>query len=90
MMQHIICHHIFFFNYSRHETAPTLVDSEESTGLVTPGDWWNDSSSTSWTDFFPVHSNNYSREAKEICDQYSAYFNNEGAVSWRWRICGID
>ena len=33
---------------------------------------------------------NYSREAKEIRDEYSAYFNGEGAVSWQWRTCGID
>ena len=68
-----------------------LSDSEDhQTGEIIPGCWRSDPPSTSWCDFSPTCSNNFSNEAKGIREEYKEFFNNEGAVSWQWRMCGID
>ena len=33
-----------------------------------------------------IGSNNYSKNAKNIRDEFKEYFTNEGAVEWQWDI----
>lgn len=76
---------------SNNYVPPHLVDVEdEVTGCITPGMWRNDPSSSSWLTYNPNCSNNYSADAKAIREEFTEYFNNEGAVHWQWRQCGID
>lgn len=56
------------------------MDKEDMHGNVNPAPWRNDTELSSWLDFHPVCSNNYSNEARVIREEYMAYFNNEGAV----------
>ena len=71
--------------------SSALQDIEDhETGTVIPGSWRADTPNSSWLDFFPSCSNNFSNEARVIRDEYKEYFNNEGAVTWQWRMCGID
>ena len=76
---------------SSKDYAPAqLIDIEdEVTGDISPGSWRNEQSSFSWLSFDPVCSNNYSGDAKSIREEYTDYFNNEGAVPWQWRQCGL-
>ena len=69
-----------------------MFDLEDPyTGNIIPGNWRSDlAGSESWIDFSPCCSNNFSNEAKSIREEYKAYFNNEGALSWQWHQCGID
>ena len=66
-----------------------LTDQEDDDGNVIPGPWrCNESVLSSWFDYHPHCSNNYSTEAKVIREEYMDYFVNEGAVPWQWRLCG--
>ena len=68
-----------------------LQDTEDhETGRIIPGSWRNDVPNSFWLDFFPTCSNNFSQEGRGIREEYKEYFNNEGAVTWQWRMCGID
>jgi hypothetical protein len=70
---------------------PNLVDVEVSaTGHVIPGTWRNEALPSSWLNYKPNCSNNYSGDAKAIREEYLQYFNNEGVVHWQWLQCGID
>jgi len=33
--------------------------------------------------------NNHSLRAKLSREEFKEYFNNEGVVSWQWRMCGL-
>lgn len=66
-----------------------FVDEECSSGQIEFGDWCDEvKESTSLLPFkYPnqVSSNNYSRLAKEVRDQFLTYFNSkEGEVEWQW------
>ena len=75
----------------RLELASVLSDSEDhETGEIIPGCWRNDPPPTSCCDFSPTCSNNLSNGAKLIREVHKEFFNNEGAVSWQWQMCGID
>ena len=77
---------------SDQSTAET--DHEDTQGNVIPGTWRNGSDNsavpTTWLDYRPVCSNNYSNEARLIREEFKEYFNLEGAVYWQWRQCGLD
>lgn len=70
---------------------PSMLSDYEDieTGIITPGMWRNDVPTSSWLNFFPSCSNNFSNEARAIREEYNEFFNNEGAVTWQWRMCGI-
>jgi len=69
--------------------ANGLTDQEDEEGNVIPGPWrCNSSELSSWFDYHPQCSNNYSTEARAIREEYMHYFMKEGAVPWQWRICG--
>ena len=59
------------------------VDQENSCGL-TPGEWRNYDSSNGLIPIARTGSNNYSRTAKQVRDDFKDYFMNEGAVDWQW------
>ncbi len=70
---------------------PNLVDVEVSaTGHVIPGTWHNEALPSSWLNYKPNCSNNYSGDAKAMREEYLQYFNNKGVVHWQWLQCGID
>ena len=48
------------------------------------------SGGSSWLDFSPRCSNNHTVEAKAIREEFKGFFNNEGAVPWQWKQCGLD
>ena len=48
-------------------------------------------STSSWLDLPPlIHGQNYSKDAKEIRNEFCNYFNLEGAVNWQWVAARID
>ena len=65
------------------------TDLEDDDGNVIPGPWRSsENEQTSWFDYRPQCSNNYSTEARVIREEYMEYFVTEGAVPWQWRLCG--
>ena len=69
-----------------------MTDEEDSNGNLIPAPWRSDISDdpSSWLDYNPSCSNNYSQEARLIREEFKEYFNLEGAVSWQWKQCGFD
>ncbi|CAB4001870.1 Hypothetical predicted protein [Paramuricea clavata] len=59
------------------------VDQENPCG-TTPGEWRNHDSSDGLIPIARTGSNNYSRTAKQVRDDFKDYFMNEGAVDWQW------
>lgn len=60
-----------------------FVDHEGNLG-INPGEWRNESISNALKDISSVSSNNYSRLAKEVRDNFKDYFNSkEGSVPWQ-------
>ena len=65
---------------------PNYVDSDGVQGVI-PGQWRDEESSIlGLRDVDRLGSNNYSKNAKLIRDQFREYFTNEGAVQWQWDI----
>lgn len=61
------------------------VDSEDlQAGVVTSGTWRDVVNET--TPFQPTNFRNASTSAKVVRDTYCNFFNNEGQVSWQWKI----
>ena len=66
---------------------PDLLDNEDCTGTVRPGQWRNDVQATSMTPLdMPRSGHNASAKAKQTRETFKDYFNNEGSVSWQWDI----
>ena len=60
--------------------APGFLDRVENDGTLVDGQWRNEQSLNS----IPQQGSNfYSREAKQIRDEYCDYFNSNGKVSWQ-------
>ena len=74
-----------FHNYLRtnagaHYITPGFLDRVENDGTLVDEQWHNEQSLNS----IPQQGSNfYSREAKQICDEYCNYFNSNGKVSWQ-------
>lgn len=61
-----------------------MTDQEDEEGNVIPGPWrCNSSEPSSWFDYHPQCSNNYSTEAWAIREEYMDYFMKEGVVPWQ-------
>ncbi|KAJ8931158.1 hypothetical protein NQ314_015972 [Rhamnusium bicolor] len=61
--------------------SPRLIDSEIG-GVSIPGTWRNYP-----TQFRPIRrtgANTYTRNTREVRDEYCRYFNEEGTVLWQW------
>ena len=66
-----------------------LTDVEDGQGNIIPAPWRLSDQQTSWLDYHPHCSNNFSNEARAIREEYMTYFNSEGAVPWQWELCGV-
>ena len=65
---------------------PTFIDREIS-GNMRDGEWRSDVTGTVFQEITNQGSNNYSRDAKEVRDNFRDYFCSEaGAVPWQWNI----
>ena len=68
-----------------HSCCPkNFIDREEPNGII-PGEWRHGEQHT--TRLRPINrigSNNYSESTKNVRDDFTGYFNQEGAVSWQW------
>ena len=61
-----------------------FVDHETENGVMQE-EWRKDNENIlELQDLTCVFSNNYSKHAASICDEYSKYFILEGAVEWQW------
>ena len=68
-----------------------LVDSEDvATGEILECSWRNDVPSESWYSLSLNKASNATHEAKAIREEFNAYFDNEGCVSWQWRCARLD
>lgn len=84
-------------NWLRSETVschvyspPGILDADDTAnGTITPGSWRQDQPTNTWFPYIAEGSNNHSPRAKLIREEFKEYFNNEGVVSWQWRMCGL-
>lgn len=68
---------------SRQDTTSILDDIEDlQSGRNNCRSWQTDVPNSSWLDFFPSCSNNFSNEARVIREEYNDYFNNECALTY--------
>ena len=68
-----------------------LVDQESSTGDVIEGSWRNEEPSGTWFSLANnLHGNRSTNVAKSIREEFTDYFNLEGAVNWQWRSARVD
>lgn len=73
---------------SRAYVTMNLVDSEDlQAGVVTNGSWRDVVNEITSLPPNPS-SRNATHNAKVVRDTYSDFFNNEGQVSWQWKIVG--
>lgn len=68
-----------------------LADQENASGEIISGSWRDDVPTGTW---FPIVNDKYGNRpnnvAKSIREEFTEYFNMEGAVSWQWRAAKID
>ena len=69
-----------------------LVDQETKSGEIIEGNWRNDEvSSGTWLSLSnDNYGNRSSNVAKAIRDEFTDYFNMDGAISWQWRCARVD
>ena len=71
-------------------SPPTLVDREDpETAQVIPGSWRDDIPTDSFLNLQPSTSRNCSNEAKNMREEFTQWFNNEGDVSWQRHMCEL-
>lgn len=65
---------------------PGFVDNERSNGHIEIGEWRSEvQGNTGLLPLNSIGSNNYSRQAKDVREDFMAYFNSkDGEVSWQW------
>lgn len=69
---------------------PVIVDQEHpDTGEVIPGTWRDDAPRESFLDLEASSSKNSTRFAKEMREEFTSWFNNEGDVPWQRKMCGL-
>lgn len=64
----------------------SMVDQDGPNGFI-PGSWRESIEDSAFRDISKFGSNNSSREAREIREEFCTYFNNEGAVPWQFECC---
>ena len=75
-----------FLMYKNQHCPPNYVDSDGPQGVI-PGKWHDEESSImGLRDVDQLGSNNYSKHAKVIRDEFRECFTKEGAVEWQWDI----
>ena len=71
-------------------SPPTLVDREDpEMAEVIPGSWREDIPTDSFLNLQPSTSRNCSNEAKNMREEFTQWFNNEGDVSWQRHMYGL-
>ena len=69
---------------------PAMIDQDSlETGGVIPGTWRNDTPRDSFLDLESSLSRNSTRVAKEMRQEFTRWFNNEGDVEWQRKMCGL-
>lgn len=66
--------------------TPTLIDQEDDDGFV-PGSWRGCMDNSAFVDITQYGSNNSSRRAMQIREEFCKYFNSEGAIPWQFHHC---
>ena len=76
---------------SRNIYSPqTLIDREDpETSEVIPGSCREDIPTDSFLNLQPSTARNSSNEAKNMREEFTQWFNNEGDVSWQRHMCGL-
>lgn len=64
----------------------TLVDQDRSTEFI-PGSWREDIEGSALRNITRYGSNNSTRNAIKIRDEFCKYFNNEGVIPWQFNYC---
>ena len=68
-------------------TPPGSLDTENTHGSITPGQWRSDTEPQGLVPMSKQGSNNYTSNAKELRDYLCEYFNSDaGAVSWQEKM----
>ena len=91
-----VCIHNYLMQTENAGYAPTgCIDSEDGTGDLIPGSWRSEVANDerpALRSLARAGSNNYTNYAKQIRDNFQAYFNSPaGSVSWQLnhvRSCG--
>ena len=69
---------------------PTLIDREDpNTRELIPGSWRNDLLPESLLPLQSALVHNYTSEAKEMRQEFTRWFSDEGDVEWPRRMCGL-
>ena len=92
IVQAIVCIH----NWIRHQdldenqyVTPTMVDQDDpdNPNKFLPGSWRQEINNSSMKNITRCSTNNSSRQAANIREEFCRFFNNEGAVSWQLAKC---
>ncbi|XP_036143028.1 protein ALP1-like [Monomorium pharaonis] len=89
IIQAIVCLHNWIRKQDTDENqyvTPTIIDREDSDGFI-PGSWREEINNSALENITRTGSNNCSRHAMEIREQFCEYFNNEGALTWQYNMC---
>ena len=69
---------------------PALIDQDNpETGEITAGTWRNDTPRDSFLDLQGSLLRNSTKAAKEMRQEFTRWFNNEGDVEWQRKMCGF-
>ena len=72
-------------------TPTSLMDQEDVlTGQIRQGTWRGEQPSRGLLSLVASADRNPPQEAKHVRDEYCAYFNTSGAVSWQRRAIGLE
>ncbi|KMQ86369.1 nuclease harbi1-like protein, partial [Lasius niger] len=89
IVQAIICLHNWLRLQDIEENQyvpPSMVDQDSPNGFI-PGSWRKCIENSAFYDISKCGTNNSSRQAKEIREEFCRYFNSEGAVPWQFDHC---
>ena len=68
----------------------SLIDSEDTSHEILPGNWRSDVPTESWFDLTPTRSKHSSNQANAIREEFMEYFMNEGCLPWQWQYARVD
>ena len=68
----------------------SLIDSEDTSHEILPGNWRSDVPTESWFDLTPTRSKHSSNQANAIREEFMEYFMNEGCLPWQWQCARVD
>ena len=84
-LHNFLMYNCSFVNYNAY-CSPDFVNREIQ-GQVMHGQWRTDVHNQALQDVSNIGSNNYSRDAKKVRDNYRDYFcSDAGSVPWQWGV----